>query len=99
MKGAAQRWFVASMLATALVVPAGSASAADATDADRTYRNFTRETATVADGQVRVEIRGMQQEDQDNVRLNLAGLRLRRVYPGLSVSDLKTGSVTGGVVD
>jgi hypothetical protein len=94
MKGAAQRWFVASMLVTVLVIPAGNASAADVTDADRTFRNYTRETATVSEGQVRVEVRGLQEQDENRTIYDLLGLRLRSVFPGR-----KPTALSGGIID
>src|SRR5579862_9179124 len=81
MKGAAQTWFVVGILATTLGVGAGLASAADVTDADRTWSNFLDEAATVGDHNARLEIRGMTLEDDGNNRLNIIGLRLRSLYP------------------
>ena len=94
MKGAAQVWFVASMLATLLVIQAGSASAADVTDADRTYLNYTRETATVGEDNLRLEVRGMTVADEGGNRLNIIGIRLRRLYP-----DREGHNLSGGEID
>lgn len=99
MMGAVKRGFVVGTIVTAVTLAAGRAPAADVTDADRTYRNFTRETATVGEGQVRVEVRGMHYQDQNDLRLNLAGLRVRKVYPGTTVADLKDADLTGGVIE
>jgi hypothetical protein len=90
MKRAARRWIVGSIAGVSLAVAAGPAAAADVTDNDRTFRNFTRETATVGDGRIRLEIRGLQAQDEENTRLNLYGLLLPKG---------QTQEVTGGVVD
>jgi predicted porin len=90
MKRAAQRWIVAGIAGVALAVAAGPATAAEVTDNDRTFRNFTRETATVGDGHIRLELRGMQAQDENNTRLNLYGLLLPKK---------QTQQVTGGVID
>jgi hypothetical protein len=79
MKGAAQRWIVASL--TSLVVVGGSVAwGAEATewgvpitDKDRVFRNYTRETATVEEDQFRLEVRGLVAEKDGNARLNAAG--------------------------
>src|SRR5438552_5675670 len=90
MKCAAQRWIVASIAGVALAYAAAPAAAAEVTDNDRTFRNFTRESATVGDGHIRVEIRGLHAQDEENTRLNLYGLLLPKG---------QTKEVTGGVVD
>src|SRR5437870_3640109 len=90
MKGAAQRWIVASIAGGALAIAAGPAAATEVTDNDRTFRNFTRETATVGDGHTRVESRGLHAQDEETTRLNLYGLLLPKG---------QTREVTGGVVD
>lgn len=70
MKGAAQRGFVAVLTGVSLVVWSNAECGAQATvepvevtDADRTFRNFTREAATVDQGQVRVEVRALRTEE------------------------------------
>lgn len=91
MKRAAQWWMVAQIAGLCLAVAATSASAADVevTDADRTYRNFTRETATVRQGEIRLEARGlMEQDDGPHTRLNLLGFPIK----GFS-------QLSGGVMD
>jgi hypothetical protein len=89
MKGATQKWIVGSMIAgMSLAMGSTVASAADVTDADRVFRNYTRETATVAQGQIRVEVRGLQEQDDQNTKLNLLGFRVKDV-----------DRVTGGIVD
>lgn len=88
MKGAAQKWVGATVFGVSLMIVAGSVRAADVTDADRTYRNYTRETATVAEGQIRVELRGLQEQDENHTRLNLLG------FPISGVDRL-----SGGVID
>lgn len=99
MKGAAQVWFVASMLATLLVIAGGRASAVDVTDADRTYRNYTREAATVGDGNVRIELRGMTVADEGGNRLNIIGIRLRSLPYNSQHPELKVTSLSGGEID
>ncbi len=94
MKGAAQRWIVAGIAGLALGFAAQVAPAADVTDNDRVYRNFTRETATVSENQIRLEVRGLQEQDEENTRLNLLGLRLKNLYPGRTPE-----SLTGGIID
>lgn len=93
MKGAAQRWVVAGLAGIALMLRAGGACAADVTDNDRLFRNFTRETATVSDGQVRLEIQGMKEQDDGNARLNVTGLRLRNVFPGHTPDTVSAGVI------
>jgi hypothetical protein len=92
MKGTAQRWVVASVASVAVAMAAQMAAAADVTDADRTFRNYTRETATVGDGQIRLEVRGFkEQDDGDHVRLSVAGLALREIYPNARVQSTDAG--------
>ena len=98
MKRAAQWWTVAQIAGLCLAVAATSASAADVevTDADRTYRNFTRETATVRQGEIRLEVRGLTiQDGGPNTRLDLLG------FPVKNVPDLKgkVSELSGGIVD
>jgi outer membrane protein OmpA-like peptidoglycan-associated protein len=57
MKGAAQRWIVASVAGVVFCGALGNANA-QTYDTGRLFLNYTRETATVPDGQLRVEIRG-----------------------------------------
>ena len=96
MKGAAHTWFVAGVLATSLGVAAGTASAADVTDADRTVSNYIEEAATVGEHNGRVEVRGMTVEDQGGNRLNIIGLRLRSLYPN---PNEKVTKLSGGEID
>ncbi len=90
MKRAAQRWMVAQIAGLCLVAAATVTSAADVqvTDTDRTYKNFTRETATVQQGEVRVEVRGLMEQDDTHTKLNLLG------FPIKGVADL-----SGGIID
>ena len=90
MKGTAHRWIAGSIAAVSFITTAGAALGADVTDADRTFRNFTRETATVPEGQVRVEIRGLSVHDEGKTRLNTIGV----LQPRDSVK-----SVSGGIID
>jgi hypothetical protein len=75
MKGAAQRWIVATLVG--LVVAAGQVWA-EVTDADRLFLNFTRETATVPKGQLRLEVRGVTGEASSDPTLNAAGFELQQ---------------------
>ncbi|HXQ24619.1 MAG TPA: OmpA family protein [Candidatus Acidoferrales bacterium] len=93
MKGAVQRGMVAGVIGISLAMAAGVTSAADVTDADRTFRNFTREAATVNQGDVRLEVRGLEEEDDGDTRLNLLG------YPVHLGSPANKRHLTGGVVD
>ena len=90
MKRVAQWWMVAQIAGMCLAAAATLAAAADVqvTDADRTYANFTQETATVRPGEIRVELRGILQEDQKNTRLNLLGFPVKGV-----------ASLSGGIID
>jgi len=88
MKRAAQWWMVAQIAGLCLAVAAASAADVQVTDADRTYVNFTQETATVRQGEIRVELRGIQEEDQKNTRLNLLGIPVKGV-----------ASLSGGIID
>jgi hypothetical protein len=112
MKGAAQRGFVAVLTGVSLVVinavecsaqaQATTTAPVEVTDADRTFRNFTRESATVDQGQIRVEVRALRTEElagpgdpdcrtsgrNNCARLNTIGQRV------LGVEEVK-----GGVID
>ena len=74
MKAAAQRWIAVNVTGLSLIMTTGVASAVEVTDADRAFRNFTRETATVSEGQVRVEVRGLEVQDEEHTRLNTIGI-------------------------
>jgi len=91
MKGATQSWIAAGLAVLACLGVAGRAAATDTTEADRMYRNFTRETATLSDGQARVEVRGLELQDEENTRLNL--------YGNLQLPKHSVDKVDGGVVD
>lgn len=109
MKGAAQRGLVAVLTGVLTVLLASAECSAQATqqapvlvtDADRVFRNFTRESATVNPGQIRVELRALRTEelagpgdpdcrqpDRSNcARLNTAGQRV------LGVEEVKGASI------
>jgi hypothetical protein len=96
MKRVLQSRVFASVAGAALLAAAGIAPAADVTDADRVFRNYTRETATVAEHQVRLEVRGMKEETDDTARLNLAGQHL----PGCAVGNPGCAKdLDGGIID
>lgn len=88
MKRAASGWVVILSLAWGLTGLAAAEEPA-ATEGDRVFRNFTREAATVGDGSVRVELRGLRVEDQSNPDLNILG------FP---IGD-KVDGVSGGTID
>jgi outer membrane protein OmpA-like peptidoglycan-associated protein len=97
MKRAAQRWMVAHIAGLCLVVTTGaSAAEVNVTDADRTYRNFTRETATVGKDEIRLEVRGLQEQDDGTTRLDLLGFPVKRL-PGVSEGNVST--LSGGIID
>lgn len=99
MKGA-QSWMVAGLAGLTLAFAAGAASAVDVTDNDRLFRNFTRETATVPEGQVRVELRGVKEQDEGHASLNAIGLHLRSLHPDLTPAIVNPGAtVSAGVID
>jgi outer membrane protein OmpA-like peptidoglycan-associated protein len=85
MKDAAQWGFVASIAGVLSMLAVGVASAADVTDADRGFSNYTRETATVPDGEVRLEVRGFSLHDDKDPRLNIIGLPLLSSGPEVPV--------------
>jgi hypothetical protein len=89
MKGVAYRWILVGITAIGVALPARAADQANVTDADRVYRNYTREAATVGEGQVRLELRALGLQDGNNTRLNLLGFRVRE----------SVHSETGGIFD
>jgi len=94
--GAAQRRLGIAFTGLAVVLAAGVSMAAEVnvTDADRTFRNFTRETATLAPNQVWVELRGLKVQDDLDPELTVTGQRLRDVHPNQRVQ-----SLSGGIID
>ena len=62
MKGAAFKWGALVVFCCGLAGPA-LAGEVNVTDRDRSFRNFTRDTATVGDGRIRLEVRGFSLED------------------------------------
>jgi hypothetical protein len=88
MKGVALEWVAILSLVSGLTA-LGSAEEPVATDNDRVSANFTREAATVGDGNVRVELRGLRVEDQGNPGLNVIGL---------PIGD-EADAVNGGTID
>ncbi len=97
MKRVAQRWMVVHIAGLCLVVTTGaSAAEVNVTDADRTYRNFTRETATVRKDEIRLEVRGLQEQDDGTTRLDLLGFPVKRL-PGVSEGNVST--LSGGIID
>ena len=94
MKGAAFRYgaLLAVICCAAMPVAANDAAANpnDITDKDRVWRNFTREAATVGEGQIRLEVRGFKLED-DDPELDLLGLPLK------NADDIE--AIDGGIID
>ena len=78
MKGAADRWVVNWIAGVSLLVTS-VAGAADVTDNNRMFRSYTRETATVSDGQVRLELQGLEVESQGNTHVNVVGIPVSNV--------------------
>ena len=95
MKRVAQRWMVAQIAGLCLAAATG-ASAADVqvTDADRTFANFTRETAIVRQNEIRLEVNGIEKQDENN-RLDLLGFPVKQL-PG-TAGGVK--SLSGGIID
>ena len=76
MKGAAQQWIVGSVVAGVAFAMVGSAAfAVEVTDADRIFKNYTRETATVAPQQFRIEVQGILQVSNGSTKVDLLGFR------------------------
>jgi hypothetical protein len=93
MKRALQSRVFASAAGVALLAAVGVASGADVTDADRVFRNYTRETATVGENQIRLEVRGLIEQTNDTARLDVAGQHLSGCavgHPGC-LKDLDAG--------
>lgn len=101
MKRATQRWIIAGIAGMALLMAAQAVFATDVTFADRVYANYTQETATVPEGQVRLEVRGLalqkepSSEDQNELDpwINVAGV-LQRPQGQNALQNL-----SGGVID
>src|SRR6185436_19243792 len=113
MKGAAKRGFVAVLTGLSIVVVASAKSHAHppptpaavagnrVTDQDRVFRNFTRESAVVDQGQIRVEVRALRTEEMEDgdpagcqnpnrtdcARLNTIGQRV------LGVQEVEGGAI------
>ena len=78
MKGAADRWVMHGIAGVSLLV-ASVTWAVDVTDNDRMFRSYTRETATVSDGQVRLELQGLEVQSQGNSHVNVVGIPVSNV--------------------
>jgi len=93
MKRVLQSCVFAGVAGVALLAAVGIASAIDVTDADRVFQNYTRETATLGENQIRLEVRGLKEQTDDTARLNLAGQHLQGCavgHPGC-LKDLDAG--------
>src|SRR5262245_1170189 len=76
MKGAAQQWIVGSVVAGVACAMVGNAAfGGGVTDADRIFKNYTRETATVAPQQFRIEVQGILQVSDGSTKVDLLGFR------------------------
>jgi len=87
MKGAAQQWIVGSVMAgVAFAMATSAAFAVDVTvtDADRIFKNYTRETATVAPQQFRVEVQGIYQDSTGTPSVTIYGFKAPQNANGLS---------------
>ena len=102
MKGAAFKWGALVVFCCGLAGPV-LAGEVNVTDRDRSFRNFTRDTATVGDGRIRLEVRGFTLEDNRDVELNIAGLPIEKVQQDLTNSQPGTlprvSRVQGGFID
>lgn len=91
------------VLAAILAASASQGQSVAVTNSDRVFRNFTREAATVGDGNLRLEVRGMTMEDDENVRLDLLGFPVREIEREVDIKRGQPGSqvrtVRGGVID
>ena len=83
MKGAAFKWGALVLFFCGLAGPA-LAGDVNVSDRDRSFRNFTRDTATVGNGRIRLEVRGFSLEDNLYVELNIAGLPIEKVQQDLT---------------
>ncbi|HVN86558.1 MAG TPA: OmpA family protein [Candidatus Binatia bacterium] len=79
MKGVACGLILVMAVVAAELGAARADESSNVTDADRVYRNFSREAATVGAGQARIELRGMTMEDDNNTRLNFNGFPVSNV--------------------
>ena len=72
MKGAAQRWTIASLAGLSLLAVAAGAEAqrekpkVEVTNADRVWANYIREAATVEQNKFRIEVRAFRVEDNED---------------------------------
>ncbi len=94
MRVATNRGILAYLMAGVLLVGLHTAAAAEGddaattiTNADRTYRNFTREAAVVNTGQFRLEVRGMAVKNNTHTQIDLAG------QPARGIDDLTAGLI------
>jgi Putative MetA-pathway of phenol degradation len=92
MKGAAWAYGALAVWVSTVAV---SARGSDVTDLDRVYDSFAREAATVGDGRVRLEVRGLYVND-DNADLDLNGFPVEKLEQrvGKTVKNMQ-----GGVFD
>jgi hypothetical protein len=93
MKGILIRSGALAIFAFILAAPVLGASV-DVSDADRSWHNFTRDAATVAKDEVRLELRGMYAED-GSPELDLIGFPVEDVKDnkGNDVNNLKGGTI------
>jgi hypothetical protein len=89
MKGAAWAYGALVVWACSVAVPARGS---DVTDLDRVYDSFAREAATVGDGRIRLEVRGLY-VNEDDADLDLNGFPVDKLeqQEGATVKDMQGG--------
>ncbi len=76
MVGAGRK--VAGLLAVAGFIAWGRVvQGAEMSEAIRSFKNFTRDAATVEQGRLRLEVQGVKIQDKEKTRLNLIGFRIK----------------------
>lgn len=73
----AGRGAVVGMVGVVVVAWAMGAGAVDVNDQIRSFKNFTRDAATIGEGRFRLEVQGVKIEDEAKTRLNLIGFRIK----------------------
>lgn len=94
---------VACMVGALLLVGAAQAYAADVTEADRSFKTFTRDSAVVGDNQLRLEIQGMTLHQSDRtLRTEVRGTDLVGIRPAsVNLLGYRTDAqrIDGGMFD
>lgn len=89
MKGAARGLIIAAVITLGVCSAARAEESGNVTDADRVFKNFTREAAVVPQGQLRLELRGMTLNNDSDVDTNLSGTPI----------DKNPNHMDGGIID